>query len=85
MHPYVDVPSDHPTWTSGTYIENYDLPGTGFPVNCFKTGDVCIPEDKANAILWDFYQVKFKDVVDSGVGFADSKNPNSNVKCARFE
>ena len=63
MHPYEDVPADHPKWSSGSFISNYGLPsyadGAGFPLGCFRdAGASCIPKDKANAILWDFYQVK---------------------------
>jgi predicted RND superfamily exporter protein len=43
----------------------------------FKEG---LPAKKANRILWDFYQQVWKSKVNKGVGFANSKDPDSKVK-----
>eukprot|EP01052_Picozoa_sp_SAG31_P042345 SAG31_NODE_6698_length_1919_cov_26.213736_1_plen_296_part_00 len=74
------VPDDDILGRSGTYISNYNIPGDYFEKDCFSSGTLCIPEDKANMALWDFYNEKWKEVVDGGVGFTDSQDPNSRVK-----
>eukprot|EP01050_Picozoa_sp_SAG11_P032003 SAG11_NODE_10191_length_848_cov_1.439252_1_plen_255_part_01 len=74
------VAPDDPLGRSGTYADNYNLPGGFFPDDCFSTGALCIPEDLANVILWDFYMVYWKDYMDRGVGFRDSAVPSSKVK-----